>query len=201
MIQRGAMVCLVRHADAGDKRVWRGADGDRPLSDQGRREAAGLVIRLEDFPIDRVLSSPALRCTQTVGPVAARNRLPVEQSDLLRIDADVAALAAWIRGRTSGHTILCTHGELLADLLRVLVANGGIMTDALLWPKGSTWILQQTDDGPLRGRFLPPLEWPVVQNPMRDGFWRPSSGARSPGRRPQPRHTSRSEGLEEREAT
>jgi len=197
MSQRDAMVYLVRHADAGDKLAWRGVDGDRPLSDQGWREAGGLVIRLEDFPIDRILSSPALRCTQTVGPVAARNRLPVEESELLRIDADVGALAAWIRARVSGHTILCTHGELLADLLRVLVANGGVMADALVWPKGSTWILQQTDDGPLRGRFLPPLAWPVTHDPLRDRFWRPPSGSG----RSQPRSTSRSGDLEQREAT
>ena len=53
--------------------------------------------------------------------------------------------------RVSGHIIiLCTHGELLADLLRVLAANGVIVADALVWPKGSTWIMQQAEDGPLR---------------------------------------------------
>lgn len=200
MSQHGAMVCLVRHADAGDKRAWRGADGDRPLSDQGWREAAGLVIRLEDFPINRILSSPALRCTQTVGPLAARNRLPVEESDLLRIDADVAALAAWIQARADGHIVLCTHGELLADLLRLLVANGEVMRDALAWPKGSTWVLQQTDDGPLRGRFLPPLAWPVTQNPVRDGFWRPLADPGGGSTRPQSRRQSWSDRLKERKA-
>ena len=192
MRQLGAMVYLLRHADAGDKLAWRGADGDRPLSDQGRREAAGLVVRLEDFPIDRILSSPALRCTQTVDPVAARNRLPIEESDLLRIGADVAALADCIRARAFGHTVLCTHGELLADLLRMLVADGGVMAGALAWPKGSTWILQQTDDGRLRGRFLPPLAWPVTQDPMRDGFWRPPPGPDAESRRARTNPTTRS---------
>lgn len=202
MSQRGVMVYLVRHADADDKLAWRGTAGDRPLSEEGRRQAAGLVIRLEDFPVDRIMSSPALRCTQTVGPVAARNRLPVEESDRLRVDADVPALATWIRDRASGHTVLCTHGELLADLLRMLVADGGVATEALVWPKGSTWILQQADGGPWRGRFLPPLAWPVTQDGRWDGFWRPPPiPKRRESRRARPRCTSRPGDLVGRERT
>ena len=56
------MLLLVRHADAGNKQRWDGPDSLRPLSANGHAEAAGLVVRLEDYPISRVLSSPTLRC-------------------------------------------------------------------------------------------------------------------------------------------
>jgi len=173
MSQEGLMVYLVRHADAGDKSAWRGVDGDRPLTTNGWREAAGLVVRLEDFPIDRVLSSPALRCRQTVCPVAARSRLPIEDCDLLRIGADAAALAAFIHSRAVDRAVLCTHGELLAELIPVLIAEGAVATDPLLWPKGATWILHGTVGAPLRARFLPPLAWPVAPDDVHDDSWRP----------------------------
>lgn len=163
------MVYLVRHADAGDKSAWRSPDGDRPLSPHGWREAAGLVVRLEDFPIDRILTSPALRCEQTVRPIAARSRLPVEACDLLRIGADAAALAAFVHSRACDRAVLCTHGELFADLFPILIADGAVVTDPLLWPKGATWILHRTVDGPLRARFLPPLAWPAAPHRAHGG--------------------------------
>ena len=60
------MLLLVRHADAGVKGSWDGPDALRPLSPMGRRQAEGLVVRLEDYPVDRILCSPTARCHQTV---------------------------------------------------------------------------------------------------------------------------------------
>jgi hypothetical protein len=66
------MVCLVRHAHAGDKHQWTGDDRDRPLSVPGHHEAYGLLARLRDYPIGRILTSPAVRCVQTVEPLGQR---------------------------------------------------------------------------------------------------------------------------------
>lgn len=160
-MRRQDFVCfLVRHGDAGDKSVWRGPDADRPLSALGRRTAAGLVIRLEDFPIRRILSSPALRCTQTVRPLAERNRLGVEHHDLLRVGADAAALAAFVRSRAADMAVLCTHGEVLADILPILTAAGTMVIGSQAWPKGGICILDGVVGGPMRARYLRPLEWP-----------------------------------------
>ena len=155
-----AIIYLVRHADAGDKAAWPGVDLHRPLSPQGEREAAGLVFRLDDLPIDRILSSPALRCEQTVRPLADRRRLAIEHSSLLEIGADVVELSTRID--VADRTVLCTHGEVIAELLPTLVADGAVVTEPLVWPKGATWILHRTAGGPYRGRFLPALAWPVA---------------------------------------
>jgi 8-oxo-dGTP diphosphatase len=64
------MLLVVRHADAGDKGSWKGPDSLRPLSPAGCRQAEGLVFRLEDYPVDRILSGPTRRCQQTVQPLA-----------------------------------------------------------------------------------------------------------------------------------
>jgi phosphohistidine phosphatase SixA len=79
------MLLVVRHADAGDKRSWTGPDRLRPLSPTGCRQAEGLLIRLEDYPIDRILSSPTLRSSRPSsrspmtgkGPAASRHQQQV----------------------------------------------------------------------------------------------------------------------------
>src|SRR5215218_9244132 len=84
----GAMPYLVRHAHAGDKRAWQGPDSQRPLSTAGRQEAHGLLAHLRDYPISRIVSGPAVRCLQTVQPLAERRDLRVETADALGVDAD-----------------------------------------------------------------------------------------------------------------
>ena len=86
------MVCLVRHAHAGDKYQWPGLDDDRPLSVPGHREAHGLLARLRDYPTTRILTSPALRCVQTVKPLSLRRAVPIEVVDALRVDSPVEGL-------------------------------------------------------------------------------------------------------------
>jgi 8-oxo-dGTP diphosphatase len=150
------MPYLVRHAHAGDKRAWAGPDGLRPLSVSGRGEAHGLLTQLRDYPVNRILSSPALRCLQTVEPLAQRRGLPVETTETLAVHADPAALLALLSDPAAAETVLCGHGELIGAVLKRLLApspNG----DSPTWPKGSTWVLE-TDGGQLlRSRFLPPL--------------------------------------------
>ena len=79
------MLMVVRHADAGDRRSWNGPDMLRPLSAAGRRQAEGLVIRLEDFPVERILCSPALRCRQTAEPLARDRFLEMEPVEALGV--------------------------------------------------------------------------------------------------------------------
>ena len=73
------MLLFVRHADAGAKGSWDGPDALRPLSPMGRRQAEGLVVRLEDYPVDRILCSPTARCHQTVQPLAGDRLLRIER--------------------------------------------------------------------------------------------------------------------------
>src|SRR5439155_26388084 len=88
---------LLRHADAGDRQAGTGPDGRRGLSDLGRVQAQQLVARLGGLPIRRVLSSPAARCLQTVGPLARALGLKVETSPLVRIGGDPVVLARYLR--------------------------------------------------------------------------------------------------------
>jgi phosphohistidine phosphatase SixA len=148
------MPYLSRHAHAGDKHAWTGPDLARPLSEAGRREAHGLLTQLHDFPIDRILSSPAVRCLQTVQPLAARRGLTTETSETIGVEGDPAALEALLVDPGARELLVCSHGELIGTMLRRLV---GAELTADNWPKGSTWVLE-VDDGQVRhSRYLPPL--------------------------------------------
>jgi 8-oxo-dGTP diphosphatase len=157
------MLLVVRHADAGDKRSWNGPDLLRPLSAAGQRQAEGLVVRLEDYPIERVLSSPSLRCVQTVRPLAADRFLEVEPLAALGVGATPAEVLAVFWNLGLHNAVLCTHGETIGGLLERLAADGLMVTDPLDWPKGSTWLLQRTDRRQVLGRLLGPLELELAE--------------------------------------
>ena len=62
---------LLRHASAGTKDDWAGEDLLRPLDAEGALDALLLADLLACFaPRARVISSPALRCTESVRPYA-----------------------------------------------------------------------------------------------------------------------------------
>jgi phosphohistidine phosphatase SixA len=151
------LLLLVRHAHAGDKHRWQGPDSRRPLSLAGQAEAAGLVIGLEDYPIGRILTSPTLRCHQTVQPLARNRRLRIEPEQALGVDADLARVLALLGDPRLQDTVVCTHGEVIGQVLTWLVTDGLAVDQPLQWPKGSTWLLDGTNRRLTHARYLPPL--------------------------------------------
>ena len=76
-------VLLIRHAHAGSRSEWTGHDAERGLSDRGRKQSKRLITTLRDFDVHRILSSPYVRCMDTVAPLAAARDLKVEPVDAL----------------------------------------------------------------------------------------------------------------------
>jgi phosphohistidine phosphatase SixA len=151
------MLLVVRHADAGDKGSWDGPDVLRPLSPEGRRQAEGLVVRLEDYPVERILCSPTVRCHQTVQPLARDRLLRIEGVAALGVDAGAAEVLALFWDRRLRTAVLCTHRETIGRLLPQLATDGLVAAVPLQWPKGSTWLLQRTNPRQVRARYLAPL--------------------------------------------
>ncbi len=139
-------VLLVRHAEAGDRDRWEGPDEERPLTAEGQAQAQGLTEALAGYDVGRVLSSPYLRCTQTVEPLAAAHGLPVEASDELAEGSGRVALRR-VRSLLQGpDTVLCTHGDVVEEVLDGLGVRRSQETE-----KGATWVL-----GPGEARCLAP---------------------------------------------
>ena len=140
-------VLLVRHAEAGDRDTGDGPDDLRPLTAEGEIQARGLVAALAAFAVTRVLSSPYVRCSQTVAPLGAARGLTVAPCEDLAEGEGPAglALARSLLGGP-GYTVLCTHGDVVEEVLDGL---GGRREDYTR--KGATWALDEAE-----ARHLPP---------------------------------------------
>lgn len=75
-------IYLVRHAQSRPAATLR--EPDWPLSAVGRRQAERLARLLEPLSIDHVVSSPYVRCVETIRPFAVRRGLEIAFEDGLR---------------------------------------------------------------------------------------------------------------------
>lgn len=151
-------VFLVRHAIAKGRHHWAGDDLLRPLTSRGRRQADGIADLLGGEPVRRVVSSPAARCRQTVAPLAEGLGLAIADAHALfegeapkRAAALVLELAA-----KRGDSVLCTHGDLVPELLDRLRHDGLRLDADPAFAKGSTWHLGWDGDGFTTATYLPP---------------------------------------------
>jgi len=147
---------LVRHAVAVPRKGWSGDDDDRPLTQRGRRQAAALVGQVAAFLPTRVLSSPSVRCVDTVAPLAAARGVVVEcDTDLAEGNGDRAVALVRVLADSDGDNVVCTHGDVVADVLAALGREGARLDDNRC-QKGSTWLVERDKKGRIRGRYLPP---------------------------------------------
>jgi 8-oxo-dGTP diphosphatase len=135
---------VVRHAHAGRRGSYAGDDRVRPLTERGRARAAALVPLLASYRPQRVLSSPFVRCCETVQPVAEALGLGVESVDELGEGhaADAVRLMTTMGGESA---VLCTHGDVATGLLEWLVPGSEpARRRALRLQKGEFWVVQST---------------------------------------------------------
>jgi broad specificity phosphatase PhoE len=149
-------ILLVRHTHAGDRGAWVGDDRLRPVSDRGVRQAEALVDLLAGYPVDRVFSSPYVRCVQSVAPLADARGLEVEEEDALAEGTPFDLVQRLLHRAADGHTVLCSHGDVIAAVVSDLHHRGVDLGPAgLVWQKASTWVLDGPPSAP-RASYLPP---------------------------------------------
>jgi len=148
-------VYLVRHAKAGRRKAWADDDELRPLSKAGKAQARALAKRLAGDGITRVLSSPYVRCRQTVEPLAEGRGVPVEPSDALREGASLPDSLRLVEKVAGENAVLCTHGDVLGNLLLHFAELGvDLQTDRI--EKGSVWALELDDCEVRSATYHPP---------------------------------------------
>jgi len=125
---------LLRHAKAMAKSSWKHSDAVRPLDDSGRFDAKTLADVLACFaPRPRLISSSAVRCADTLRPLAELTGEKVREERLLYVHdqssrivpadpgIDVAALIREVIA--SGEpTVICAHRENLPALQEAALA-------------------------------------------------------------------------------
>lgn len=137
------LAVLVRHGTAGVRARWRGDDRLRPLDGRGKRQAAALPEALSGLPIRRILTSPYVRCAETVRPLADALGVDLEETAALAEGAARAQVMPLL-ATTGAGTLLCTHGDVCHELL------GRRKT-----PKGSAWVVDVGARGVTPVRHIP----------------------------------------------
>jgi 8-oxo-dGTP diphosphatase len=117
-------VILLRHASAGDRSTWDGDDMLRPLDKRGRKQAAKLRDELRARGVRRVVSSPYVRCMQTVAPLGL-DVVPDERLAEGASERDTRELLA-----TLDDAVACTHGDVVENVLgRSLKKGAAVVLD------------------------------------------------------------------------
>jgi 8-oxo-dGTP diphosphatase len=137
-------IILVRHGSAGKRGAWSGDDRLRPLDAHGRRQAQGIASALADRGVGRILSSPYVRCIQTVEPLAAALELEVEERPELAEGAGPSAPSSLTEEMADRNAVLCTHGDVVEDILGEPIK------------KGAAYVLERTQNGLEPVDYLPP---------------------------------------------
>jgi phosphohistidine phosphatase SixA len=149
---------LVRHAHAYARKEWSGDDRLRPLSTNGFRQAEGLIAVFGNFARpSRVLSSPYVRCVQTVGPLAQANHVDVELEEELA-EGQSSDPVRLVRDLAADNVAVCTHGDVIAEILVALADED--MLDLGPNPrqaKGSVWALTAEDGIFTSAQYFPPV--------------------------------------------
>jgi phosphohistidine phosphatase SixA len=149
-------VLLIRHAHAGSRRDPHVPDRDRHLSPKGLKQARALVKVLEAYSPQRILSSPAVRCVETVSPLAEANHLKVEEDDALAEGAGLVALAL-VRRVTNEKIALCTHGDVIPEILVALADEDHLdLGPRPRQAKGSAWVLEAEGSRFVKALYLDP---------------------------------------------
>jgi 8-oxo-dGTP diphosphatase len=130
-------IVLLRHGTAERRSQRYPDDRVRPLSAQGHAQAEALVELLGCFGRPRIVSSPAVRCVDTVRRFAGSQRVIIDVDPTLSEPAHAAApraAASWIRALIAEGepTVVCSHREVLDDLLAAVLAQAGVAQPLLI---------------------------------------------------------------------
>jgi 8-oxo-(d)GTP phosphatase len=103
-------------------------------------QAAALVPVLSGYGPRRILSSPFVRCTETVRPTADALSLRVETVEELA-EGNTERAVRLVHRMADEAAVLCTHGDIAAGLLEALVAEGVAGPDEPRLQKGEAWVI------------------------------------------------------------
>ncbi|MCU7723636.1 NUDIX hydrolase [Actinoplanes sp. KI2] len=148
-----AVVAMVRHAYAGERKEWKGNDALRPINERGRQQAERIGEVLALLRPDRLISASPLRCKQTLEPLAVRlGGTPIVQDSAfaepaLAEEAPAKAKLAAQRLldlRGDGPLVVCSQGKIMPTLLATLHDEADPEPYKTL--KGDGWLLTWAGD-------------------------------------------------------
>jgi len=119
---------VARHGSARKRSQWKGKDAERPLTDDGARQAAALVPVLSAFGVGHVVTSSWTRCVDSVQPYVAavgvrEHRSEAWTEDVHEESPDAAAGHLEALLHWAGDVVVCTHRPVLATAFGVVASH------------------------------------------------------------------------------
>jgi broad specificity phosphatase PhoE len=114
-------VILVRHGETDWNKVRRiqGSASDTPLSENGKKQAEGLALKLKDEKIQAIYSSPLSRALHTAQAIAHYHQLEVQTDSNLKeinVGSLEGVLAADLKSRFDEYVCRTDHNHKLPRL-------------------------------------------------------------------------------------
>ena len=149
------MLYLVRHGKAGSRQGFSGDDRLRPLSPSGRRQADLLAIRFAALGVTTLVSSPYVRCIQTLQPTAKAIGATVETDVALGEGRSFVGVLDLMTALADA-SVVCSHGDVIPETIDALARRGCVFLSPPEWRKASVWVLERNNDG----EFVTAEPWP-----------------------------------------
>lgn len=140
------VLILLRHAKATSRTDWHGKDEDRPLDEIGIRQAEQLIENLTPFHVAEIHSSIAVRCYETINPIAKQLGLNYFFTDSLSEEVYVKKETRVFKYidrllENSQTTLVCSHNPILPHYLQLKLNRQGFnVSDTFLRP-GDAWLV------------------------------------------------------------
>jgi 8-oxo-dGTP diphosphatase len=141
-----ARLYLVRHAKAGERRLWEGDDRARPLSPKGWKQADMLATRLAALDVSDLYSSPYVRCVQTVQPLADRLEREIVIDQRLSEGEPFEPMLEMLSEVSDG-AVMSSHGDMIPAAIAALERRGMEIRTPPDWRKASVWVLRRNKHG------------------------------------------------------
>lgn len=147
-------VYLVRHAKAGERRLWTGDDLHRPLSKKGWRQSAAIAKRLSNKKTTGLYSSAYVRCVQTLEPLAELSGRTVQVEPRL-LEGEPFEPMLDLLAEVERGAVLCSHGDLIPATIQALHRCGMTVETPVDWRKASIWVLRRKGTKITRAKVWP----------------------------------------------
>ncbi|MDW3216339.1 MAG: phosphoglycerate mutase family protein [Ilumatobacteraceae bacterium] len=141
-----AHLYVVRHAKAGERRLWTDDDLQRPLSKKGWKQSELVGKRIAKLGPTKLVSSPYVRCIQTLEPLGAMTDTKVKVDQRLCEDEPFEPVLELLR-ELPGGSVLSTHGDMIPATMQALGRRGMKMNTPPDWRKAAVWVLKRNKKG------------------------------------------------------
>jgi 8-oxo-dGTP diphosphatase len=139
---------LLRHAKAITRDEWPGDDDDRPLDSLGQSQANRLLSVYQVYNLDQIHTSDAVRCYDTVNPMAKSLGIKLEVTGKLsestyKKDKEKAFDYAKDLIKEDSKILLCSHNPILPKMLNKLTKKSDVDADEGKLSPADGWVIHR----------------------------------------------------------